>query len=100
MEQSQRDDIMHKFRTGTSRVLITTDLLARGIDVQQLSLVLNYDLPADKVCPTQRTHTTTVVTKNIPRHRVGWLKRLLILHSPPRCLSMHFPGIVPAPYRA
>jgi superfamily II DNA/RNA helicase len=37
--------IMSEFRTGSSRVLITTDLLARGIDVQQVSLVINYDLP-------------------------------------------------------
>ncbi|KAJ4842818.1 hypothetical protein Tsubulata_046642, partial [Turnera subulata] len=34
-----------QFRSGSSRVLITTDLLARGIDVQQVSLVINYDLP-------------------------------------------------------
>jgi len=37
MEQNQRDLIMREFRTGTSRVLITTDLLARGIDIQQVS---------------------------------------------------------------
>ena len=37
--------ILNEFRTGSSRVLITTDLLARGIDVQQVSLVINYDLP-------------------------------------------------------
>jgi len=36
---------MKEFRSGSSRVLITTDLLARGIDVQQVSLVINYDLP-------------------------------------------------------
>jgi hypothetical protein len=36
---------MREFRSGSSRVLITTDLLARGIDVQQVSLVINYDLP-------------------------------------------------------
>lgn len=36
---------MNEFRSGSSRVLITTDLLARGIDVQQVSLVINYDLP-------------------------------------------------------
>jgi translation initiation factor 4A len=45
MEQKERNVIMSEFRTGSSRVLITTDLLARGIDVQQVSLVINYDLP-------------------------------------------------------
>lgn len=39
---------MREFRTGSSRVLITTDLLARGIDVQQVSLVINFDLPANR----------------------------------------------------
>ncbi|KAK9448468.1 P-loop containing nucleoside triphosphate hydrolase protein [Limtongia smithiae] len=48
MDQAQRDVIMKEFRSGSSRVLITTDLLARGIDVQQVSLVINYDLPVNK----------------------------------------------------
>ncbi|XP_049852750.1 eukaryotic initiation factor 4A-I isoform X2 [Schistocerca gregaria] len=48
MEQRERDVIMRQFRTGSSRVLITTDLLARGIDVQQVSLVINYDLPSNR----------------------------------------------------
>ena len=48
MEQGQRDVIMKEFRSGSSRVLIATDLLARGIDVQQVSLVINYDLPANR----------------------------------------------------
>uniref|UniRef100_A0A674MSX9 RNA helicase n=1 Tax=Takifugu rubripes TaxID=31033 RepID=A0A674MSX9_TAKRU len=48
MEQKDRDLIMKEFRSGSSRVLITTDLLARGIDVQQVSLVINYDLPANR----------------------------------------------------
>lgn len=48
MEQSDRDIIMKEFRSGSSRVLITTDLLARGIDVQQVSLVINYDLPGNR----------------------------------------------------
>lgn len=46
MDQRERDLIMKQFRSGSSRVLITTDLLARGIDVQQVSLVINYDLPS------------------------------------------------------
>jgi len=48
MDQQERDVIMKEFRTGSSRVLITTDLLARGIDVQQVSLVINYDLPNNR----------------------------------------------------
>lgn len=48
MDQTQRDVIMKEFRSGSSRVLIATDLLARGIDVQQVSLVINYDLPANR----------------------------------------------------
>jgi translation initiation factor 4A len=47
MEHSTREAIMREFRTGSSRVLITTDLLARGIDVQQVSLVINYDMPSN-----------------------------------------------------
>jgi len=45
LDQSERDLIMREFRSGSSRILISTDLLARGIDVQQVSLVINFDLP-------------------------------------------------------
>ncbi|KAF3988449.1 hypothetical protein FT663_03301 [Candidozyma haemuli var. vulneris] len=48
MKQDERDSIMNDFRSGNSRVLISTDVWARGIDVQQVSLVINYDLPLDK----------------------------------------------------
>lgn len=48
MKQDERESIMNDFRTGNSRVLISTDVWARGIDVQQVSLVINYDLPTDK----------------------------------------------------
>jgi len=45
MPQKERDEIMSDFRGGKSRVLIATDVWGRGIDVQQVSLVINYDLP-------------------------------------------------------
>jgi len=45
MYQKERELIMKEFRSGSTRVLITTDLLARGIDVYTVSLVINYDLP-------------------------------------------------------
>ncbi|XP_010557567.1 PREDICTED: DEAD-box ATP-dependent RNA helicase 2 [Tarenaya hassleriana] len=48
MPQKERDEIMNQFRSGESRVLITTDVWARGIDVQQVSLVINYDLPNNR----------------------------------------------------
>jgi translation initiation factor 4A len=47
LDQKERDLIMREFRSGSSRVLISTDLLARGIDVQQVSLVINFDLPSN-----------------------------------------------------
>ncbi|CAN1165042.1 Eukaryotic initiation factor 4A-3 [Linum perenne] len=48
MPQKERDAIMKEFRDGTTRVLITTDVWARGLDVQQVSLVINYDLPNNR----------------------------------------------------
>jgi ATP-dependent RNA helicase len=48
MPQKERDSIMSDFRQGNSRVLISTDVWARGIDVQQVSLVINYDLPSNR----------------------------------------------------
>jgi translation initiation factor 4A len=48
MEQIERNKIMSEFRDGKYRILISTDLLARGIDIQQVSLVINYDIPLSK----------------------------------------------------
>lgn len=47
MRQKERQSVMKDFRVGNSRVLISTDVLSRGIDVQQVSLVINYDVPRD-----------------------------------------------------
>ena len=48
MHQHQRESILNDFRKGWSRVLITTDLLGRGIDVKEVELVINYDLPDNR----------------------------------------------------
>ncbi len=47
MEQPKRDKVMKKFRTGRVNVLAATDVAARGIDVENVELVINYDLPQE-----------------------------------------------------
>ncbi len=47
LDTSKRLEVMKLFRSGKTRVLISTDLTARGIDVQQVGVVINYDLPKD-----------------------------------------------------
>jgi len=48
MQKGEREKVMSTFRSGSSRVLITTDLVARGIDVQHVNIVINFDLPLNK----------------------------------------------------
>ena len=48
MPQKDRDAVISKFRAGSVRVLVTTNIIGRGIDVQQVSLVVCYDLPLNR----------------------------------------------------
>jgi translation initiation factor 4A len=48
MTKADRDRVMAKFRAGDARVLITTDLVARGIDVQHVNIVINFDIPDNR----------------------------------------------------
>lgn len=48
MTQTERNQIVQEFRDGKTRLLLTTDLLARGIDIPQVNLVVCYDMPPDK----------------------------------------------------
>lgn len=47
MSQHQRDTVMHRFRAGSTNILIATDVAARGIDVDNVEVVINYDIPQD-----------------------------------------------------
>lgn len=47
LEHNERDKLIDDFREGRSKVLITTNVLARGIDIASVSMVVNYDLPLD-----------------------------------------------------
>ena len=48
LTSEDRKSNLNNFKTGSTRILISTDLLSRGIDIQQLSLVINFDLPKNK----------------------------------------------------
>lgn len=47
LEQNQREAIMHEFRNGRINMLVATDIVARGIDIDDIRLVINYDVPHD-----------------------------------------------------
>ncbi|KAF9112067.1 RNA helicase required for poly(A+) mRNA export [Mortierella sp. AM989] len=58
----ERDIVMDSFRSGRCKVLVTTNVLARGIDIERVNMVINYDLPVDK---EDRADPTTYL------HRIG-----------------------------
>lgn len=47
LDQSQRDEMMYKFKSGQIDVLVATDIVARGIDIDDIAMVINYDVPHD-----------------------------------------------------
>jgi superfamily II DNA/RNA helicase len=48
LEQAQRDHVMHEFRNSRISILVATDIVARGIDIDDISMVINYDVPHDE----------------------------------------------------
>jgi len=82
LSQVQRDMVMHKFRIKNLQILVATDVAARGLDVNDLTHVINYDMPDDKETYTHRSGRTGRVNKSgisvaiiSPRER-GMLKTI------------------------
>ena len=48
LQQSERDEVMHLFRTNAIDILVATDIVARGIDIDDIQIVINYDVPRDE----------------------------------------------------
>lgn len=47
LEQNEREDVLRSFRSKQTQILVATDILSRGIDIDDISLVINYDMPSD-----------------------------------------------------
>ncbi len=66
LEQQERNDVLTKFRSKQTRVLVATDVLSRGIDIKDINLIINYDVPGDaedyvhRVGRTARANTTGI----------------------------------------
>ncbi|MBB5173830.1 DEAD/DEAH box helicase [Texcoconibacillus texcoconensis] len=76
MSQEERFSVMNKFKRGKFRYLIATDVAARGIDIADISLVINYDIPYEKESYVHRTgrtgragHSGKAITFMTPRER-------------------------------
>jgi ATP-dependent RNA helicase DeaD len=79
LNQSQRDRVMERFRTGQVELLVATDVAARGLDIEHVSHVINYDIPLDpqsyvhRIGRTGRAgRTGCAVTLVTPRERRLW----------------------------
>ena len=64
LDQSQRDDMMYRFKSGQIDVLVATDIVARGIDIDDIEMVINYDVPHDAEDYVHRIGRTARANKN------------------------------------
>jgi translation initiation factor 4A len=82
MEKSERDKAFNEFRNGNSRVLISSNVTARGIDIQQVSIVINFDIPKcvhtylHRIGRSGRWGRKGVGINFITRRDIGQLKRI------------------------
>jgi len=83
LSQKQRDDSMHKFRTGREDILIATDIAARGIDVPAVGHIINYDIPDDpliyfhRIGRTARAGATGKAISLVSQDRINDFTRIL-----------------------
>lgn len=86
LSQAQREHVMTKFRSGTVQLLVATDIAARGLDVENLTHVIHYDLPTEADAYTHRsgrtgragkTGTSLALITDKERARIRWIERMV-----------------------
>ena len=68
LEQSQREEVMKEFKNGRIDILVATDVVSRGIDINDIKLVINFDIPHD---PEDYVHRIGRTARRNKRRR-GW----------------------------
>ncbi len=82
LEQAQREEILMSFRSRQTQILVATDILSRGIDIEDIGLVINYDVPGDaedyvhRIGRTARAASTGVALTFINEHDMGRFSRI------------------------
>ena len=82
LEQKEREDMLVRFRSRKTRVLVATDVLSRGIDIKDINLVINFDAPSDaedyvhRVGRTARAETTGVAVTLVNRADIPKIQRI------------------------
>ena len=82
LEQAERDDVMFKFKSGQYDVLVATDIVARGIDIDDIEMVINYDLPHDtedyvhRIGRTARANRDGVAISFVAEEDIHWCQQI------------------------
>jgi superfamily II DNA/RNA helicase len=82
LEQQEREDVLSRFRSKRTRVLVATDVISRGIDIKDIQLIINYDVPQDaedyvhRVGRTARAKTTGVAITLINEKDMSRFERI------------------------
>jgi superfamily II DNA/RNA helicase len=82
LEQKEREDILLRFRSRRIRVLVATDILSRGIDIKDINLVINFDVPSDaedyvhRVGRTARAETTGMAVSLVSKADIPKIHRI------------------------
>ena len=82
LSQAERDDIMFKFKSGEIDILVATDIVARGIDIDDIQMVINYDVPRDvedyvhRIGRTARAQRDGVAITLVSDDEIGYFMKI------------------------
>lgn len=82
LTQAERDDIMYRFKSGEIDVLVATDIVARGIDIDDIRMVINYDVPRDvedyvhRIGRTARADRDGIAITLVNTEDISWFMKI------------------------